>query len=49
MLQSSIRPDLYASRFVDFIMKHTDYDEVMAARASAAKASGEKSAREDLL
>ena len=47
MLQSSIRPDLYASRFVDFIMKHTDYDEVT--RASAAKASGEKSAREDLL
>ena len=26
---SAIRPELYAKRMLDFIMKHTNYDEVM--------------------
>jgi ribosomal protein L12E/L44/L45/RPP1/RPP2 len=44
MLQSSIRPDLYAQRMLDFILKHTDYDEVMAQRAAAAKAAADAGA-----
>jgi hypothetical protein len=32
MIQSSIRPDLYANRMLEFILKHTDYYEIMAQR-----------------
>jgi hypothetical protein len=35
MLQSSVPPDKYASRMLEFIMRHTDYDEVVARKAGA--------------
>jgi ribosomal protein L12E/L44/L45/RPP1/RPP2 len=44
MLQSSVRPDLYAQRMLAFILKHTDYDEIMAQRAAAAKAAADAGA-----
>ena len=38
MLQSSIPPDQYATRMLDFILKHTDYPEIMAQRRTDAAA-----------
>lgn len=40
MLQSSVRPDLYASRMLEFIMRHTDYDEVVKGKKETAGAAG---------
>lgn len=38
MLQSSIPPEQYATRMLDFILKHTDYPEIMAQRRTDAAA-----------
>ena len=44
MLQSSVRPELYAERMVNFILKHTDYSEIMTERAERAAAAAASTA-----
>ena len=36
---SAVNPTLYAERMLEFIMRHTDYEEVLRARAAARAAS----------
>jgi hypothetical protein len=39
---SSVSPELYARRMLEFILRHTDYHEIMEARAKKGGPGGSK-------
>lgn len=47
MLQSSVPPDLYASRMLEFILRHTDYAEVAAQRGGKANSGTAATSAQD--
>ena len=39
---SAVRPDLYAKRMLEFVLRHTDYAELMAERQQRLKEHGQQ-------